>query len=376
MIYRELSSNEGKMQTACIIGSKCSGKSQLFSYLTYGKRPDFYKVCEMRNKKIWLRDIDRRKKHMRKMSESIQTCSFCIVVVSLAEGEFENGFGKTGSGYKECELAKHLGVSTLIVVLNKLDLVDCNRFTEVHNETLSILNELGFLRHNIKIIPISLKDDINLSYSSKTLWNKGQNLISLLEFINTQEPLKGNGFLMKVTQTYSDPHLFSGHVLKGEIALGNSVYFMASYQVYYISSIEINYIPVEKACKGDLVCLKIEDIRARINFIISSERCGFVSSFICKLLVKVQCEIRPGISATIICDSIRYMCRITEIGFENSKKELEKFAAKKKDLLIAKIKIKSPNWLINFNDISGQKHFVCFLSFAEIFALGEITSTS
>jgi peptide chain release factor subunit 3 len=83
-----------------------------------------------------------------------------ILVISARRGEFETGFEKGGQTREHAMLAKTLGVSYLIVVINKMDDPTVNwdktRFDECVCKLRPFLKGCGFtIKKEVKFLPIS-----------------------------------------------------------------------------------------------------------------------------------------------------------------------------------------------------------------------------
>ncbi len=118
-----------------------------------------------------------------------------IVVVAATAGEFEVGFDGGGQTREHIILARGLGVSQIIVAINKLDAVDWDeqRFLEIQAAMKPFLLECGFLSKSLKFVPISgltganvkLRDGADKLYS----WYKG---LTLLEAMDKFHPAQRN----------------------------------------------------------------------------------------------------------------------------------------------------------------------------------------
>ena len=125
-----------------------------------------------------------------------------ILVVAATRGEFEAGFmlsklGCVGGQTREhVVLARGLGVSQLIVAVNKLDVVDWSqeRFDEIKGMLEPFLVENGFHQKRIRFVPTSGLTGINVkdkpsSNVKLSEWYKGP---TLLEAIDSFAPAQRN----------------------------------------------------------------------------------------------------------------------------------------------------------------------------------------
>lgn len=88
-----------------------------------------------------------------------------LLVVDASTGEFESGFSEQGQTREHAVLLRSLGVSRLIVVVNKMDMVDYSqpRFVEVRDQLSSFLKTLGWRAgKDVNFVPAAGLSGINL----------------------------------------------------------------------------------------------------------------------------------------------------------------------------------------------------------------------
>ena len=160
-----------------------------------------------------------------------------ILVVSSTRGEFESGFdtaagsgghkGHVGQTREHITLARGLGVSQLIVAVNKLDAAEPawsqNRFDEIQARLFPFLKQNGFDMKRVQFVPISGLTGINIKEKPTEAapglakWYNGK---TLLQAINSFEPAKRNiekPFRFIVSDLYGGG---KGVVVKGRVAQG------------------------------------------------------------------------------------------------------------------------------------------------------------
>jgi peptide chain release factor subunit 3 len=97
-----------------------------------------------------------------------------VLVISARKGEFEAGFDRGGQSREHAMLCKTLGISHLIVVINKMDDPTVQwgkeRFNECVTKLRPFLKSCGYLvKKEVKFIPISglsganVKDEVDPS---------------------------------------------------------------------------------------------------------------------------------------------------------------------------------------------------------------------
>mmetsp|Transcript_28835 Transcript_28835/g.42556 ORF Transcript_28835/g.42556 Transcript_28835/m.42556 type:complete len:680 (+) Transcript_28835:145-2184(+) len=116
-----------------------------------------------------------------------------ILVVAATTGEFEAGFDGGGQTREHIILARGLGVSQLIVAVNKLDAIDWDqhRFLEIKAKIKPFLLQNGFVLKRIQFLPISGLTGANVykknAVESLYTWYQGCTLIDGMDnFLPTQ----------------------------------------------------------------------------------------------------------------------------------------------------------------------------------------------
>lgn len=89
-----------------------------------------------------------------------------MLVISARNGEFEDGFVKGGQTKEHAMLVRTMGVTHIVVAINKMDdkTVEWSekRFTEISNEIGEFLKKAGFKKEQISFVPVSALSGINL----------------------------------------------------------------------------------------------------------------------------------------------------------------------------------------------------------------------
>lgn len=110
-----------------------------------------------------------------------------LLVVDAAVGEFEAGFGRGGQTREHLLLVRSLGVSQVVVAINKLDQVEWakSRYEEIVGLLKPFLVQSGFHPSKTKFVPVAAMDGVNLTRREPTgsvlyKWYKGPTLVDLL----------------------------------------------------------------------------------------------------------------------------------------------------------------------------------------------------
>lgn len=232
-----------------------------------------------------------------------------ILVISARKGEFESGFDKGGQTREHALLAKTLGVSYLVVVINKMDEPTVQwkkeRFDECVQKLKPFLKGCGFtIKKEVKFMPISglnganVKDEVDPKECSwwKDCYKNGDNntdKATLMELLDSLE-LKGRNpdapVRIPVLDRYSDRGTIAmGKVESGTIRPGMKITLMPTRQKYKVDGLWTDETPLASARPGENVLVKLsgagmEDIQK--GFVICSDPpCRSVDKLICQVLV-------------------------------------------------------------------------------------------
>lgn len=111
-----------------------------------------------------------------------------LLVVDSAMGEFEAGFERGGQTKEHLLLVRSLGVTQVIVAVNKLDLVDweISRYEKIVGDLRGFLSQAGFSPSKMNFVPVSAIDGVNLlglpnPTVSLRKWYNGPTLVELLD---------------------------------------------------------------------------------------------------------------------------------------------------------------------------------------------------
>jgi len=134
-----------------------------------------------------------------------------------------------------------LGLKQVIVVMNKMDLVDFSekRFNEVKDKLLKFLSSLSIKpRH---IIPISAKLGDNVAKKSEKIeWFSGPTILSALDSFSLKETPKGRPlrFPVQGVLKVNEKRILMGRVESGRISAGEEIEFLPSEKKAKVKSVE------------------------------------------------------------------------------------------------------------------------------------------
>jgi peptide chain release factor subunit 3 len=160
---------------------------------------------------------------------------FAGLVISAKTGEFEAGFEKSGSTREHVLLTKSLGVSKLVVLVNKMDEESVKwsetRFNQIRNNLSEYLKKVGYnIEKDVVFVPISglygdnLKEELN---PKKCSWYKGPTLLSILDDLECPPRDQFGPLRMTILDRYREGGMYvMGKIESGQIKYNNKYTLM------------------------------------------------------------------------------------------------------------------------------------------------------
>ncbi|KAL0237113.1 hypothetical protein PCE1_000510 [Barthelona sp. PCE] len=239
---------------------------------------------------------------IKNMITGTSQADIALLVVAAGTGEFEAGISKNGQTREHALLAFTLGVSQMIVAINKMDDGSVNygqdRYNEIKDEVSNYLKRVGYKPAKVPFIPIS-------GFNGDNMIEKSPNMPCLFVF-----PLQD---VYKIAGIGTVP---VGRVETGTLRPNTSVTFAPAGVVADCKSVEMHHQAVPQAVPGDNVGFNIKGVAA------SDLNRGFVASetnndpakqaidFTAQVVVMSHPgEIRPGYTPVIDCHTAHISCR-------------------------------------------------------------------
>ncbi|MCX9010981.1 MAG: translation elongation factor EF-1 subunit alpha [Candidatus Methanoperedens sp.] len=154
-------------------------------------------------------------------------------------------------------LARTLGITQLIVALNKIDEVnyDKARYDQVKADLGNLLKMVGYKPDEINFIPTSAFQGDNLAKpSDKTKWYTGPTLLAALDTLKVPEKPVNLPLRIPVQDSYTISGIGTvpvGRVETGKMKPGDKIIFMPAKAVGEVKSIEMHHQEIKEALPGD-----------------------------------------------------------------------------------------------------------------------------
>jgi len=206
-------------------------------------------------KRFTILDAPGHSGYLPNMLQGACQADFAGLVISAKVGEFEAGFEKSGSTREHVLLTKSLGVTKLVVLVNKMDEESVkwseNRYNQIKNDLSEYLKKVGYnLEKDVIFVPISglyadnLKEELN---PKKCNWYKGPTLLQILDDLESPPRDQFGPLRMTILDRYREGGMYvMGKIESGSIKYNNNYTLMPTnrnIEVQWIYNSEEQSVP-------------------------------------------------------------------------------------------------------------------------------------
>jgi sulfate adenylyltransferase large subunit len=176
-----------------------------------------YRYFATARRKFILADTPGHEQYTRNMATGASTADAAILLVDARQG-------MRPQSRQHAEIARLLGISTFVLAVNKMDLVDFDRevFDDIRGDFTRLLTGA-----TLYPIPISaLHGDNVTTRSVRTPWFDGPNLLECLEGLDVDRNIAGQPFRFPVQLVLRPSHDFRGYagqIVSGTVRVGDAV---------------------------------------------------------------------------------------------------------------------------------------------------------
>ena len=167
-----------------------------------------------------------------------------ILVVDVTPSGFADGFVDGGQTKEHAILLRSMGISELIVAVNKMDLIkyDHGQYCVVVEEMSIFLKQSGFKDMGIHFIPVSGFLGVNLLSRNDTLlsWYDGPTLIEQIDRFKIPERLTGKPFRFCIADVYKSAAggcMVAGKVESGSVIVKDKVLILPLCELAVVKSV-------------------------------------------------------------------------------------------------------------------------------------------
>jgi len=191
-----------------------------------------------------------------------------VLVVSAKKGEEDVALGPGGQAREHAFLLRTLGVTQLVVSINKMDdqtvKYSEQRFNEAKQDVENLLKTVGYNISKINIVPVSGWTGENLVKKSTNMpWYKGPTLLEALDqFVEPPKPID-KPLRLPVQDVYTITGVGTvpvGRVETGKIKVGDSVMIMPEGLTAEVKSIETHHTAMQEAMAGDNIGFNLRGV--------------------------------------------------------------------------------------------------------------------
>ncbi|TDH66291.1 hypothetical protein CCR75_005228 [Bremia lactucae] len=295
---------------------------------------------ETSSKHVTLLDAPGHRDFIPKMIAGAAQADVAMLVVPAVTGEFEAAFEHSGQTKEHMLLVRSLGVSQIIVAVNKMDMVHWNkdRFDAIVKSLSSFLYTIGFRLKNLRFVPLSGLTGVNLEKTGKgtaCAWYTGPSLVDAIDTFASPPRQIAKPFRMTVSDVSKSMSLgltVSGRIYAGAAAIGDSFLLMPVGLLLSIKGMEQDGQKCRLACAGDTVEIGVSGIdHAAVT--IGSILCSIASpvqlatKFEAKIMTMPALEVPlvKGTCVTIHMHNVDEPAHITRlVSMQRKKEDMEK----------------------------------------------------
>ncbi len=285
-----------------------------------------FRGYETAEKKFNIIDAPGHKDFIKNMLTGTSEADAGVLVVDISETSRD---GIKPQTKEHATLLYTLGVSQLIVVLNKMDKVDYSQkvYENVKNILSAFLKNIGF-RQEILFIPTAAYLGENVTKKSEKIpWYNGLTFYDALNSLKEPKRLTDKPFkmpILRVFKTSSGP-VIAGRVESGVVTVGDNVVIVPypgkGHIKGEVKSIEWQHKTLKETSPGYDVGIMLT--RTDKGFVTRQVKKGYVmgsvqnppvevNKFEAKILILNHPQsIKPGYSPTLFCHQAQIPCKIT-----------------------------------------------------------------
>ncbi len=222
-------------------------------------------------------------------------------------------------------LARVLGISQLIVALNKVDMVNFDeaKVNAIKKEVEELLKSVGYDTSKVQMVPISGLHGENLAKKSdKMPWYNGSTLLQALDNLSEPEKPVTLPLRLPIQDVYSIKGIGTvpvGKVETGVLNKGEKIVFMPSGVSGEVKSIEMHHEEIDKAEPGDNVGINVrgvgkDDIRRGDVIGTPDNAPTVVKKFVARIFVlRHPTVLTVGYTPVFHCHTAQVACKFTKL---------------------------------------------------------------
>lgn len=237
---------------------------------------------------------------------------FAVLVIDAGTGAFESGL--KGQTREHSLLIRSMGVSRIVVAVNKLDTVgwSMERFNEIKDQITGFLTAktMGFQNKNIVFVPVSGLHGDNLVRKPSSLaasWYTGSTLVEELEKSEPSARALAKPLRMTISEVFRTTQSavsISGRIDSGSLQMGDALLVQPSGEKAYVKSLQVDEQPADWAVAGqnlvihlsniDVIYVRVGDIVCDVKQPIDCRHTFTLKALAFEFLMPMQVDVHRG----------------------------------------------------------------------------------
>lgn len=215
-----------------------------------------YRYIESLSRRLIIADSPGHEQYTRNMITGASNSDISVVLIDASHGI-------STQSKRHAYLSSLLGITDLVVVVNKMDLVGYKKsvFEKIKEEFLAFTSKLGL--KNVDFVPVSALNGDNVVTRSKQMaWYSGQTFLKILETIEPSNKSLSADFRMFVQMVVrSKSHFrgFAGRISSGKVAVGDELFISSTNETTHVKEVITPSGKCRSARQGDSVVLVFDN---------------------------------------------------------------------------------------------------------------------
>ncbi|KLO07490.1 EF Tu GTP binding domain-containing protein, partial [Schizopora paradoxa] len=281
------------------------------------------------NRLITILDAPGHKDFIPNMISGANQADCALLVVDASIGEFEAGFDRGGQTREHLVLVRSLGVSQVVVAVNKLDQVDWDkyRYEEICEVLRPFLSQTGFNAAKAEFVPVGALLGVNLverkgeEAVNLDAWYKGPTLVDLLDKLQPptrqiEAPLRFP--IANVFKGQGSGVGVSGRLCTGVVQVGEQLRILPGDETAVVKSITVDEESVPWAAAGSnatLYLTMVDPINLAIGYVLCppTNLVPLTTSFTARIIVfEIETPLTIGASVELFHHSYNVPATISK----------------------------------------------------------------
>ncbi|KAF2398638.1 hypothetical protein EJ06DRAFT_512670 [Trichodelitschia bisporula] len=196
---------------------------------------------------------------------------FAVLVVDAGTNSFESGL--RGQTKEHALLVRSLGVTRLVVAVNKMDMANWaeERFTEISQQLSAFLTAAGFAPKNVSFIPVAGLRGDNIAAAPtapEAAWYKGPTLVAALDAAEPSAQALEAPLRLTVAEVFrqaAHPTSIAGRIDSGTMQPGDALVIAPSGATATVRAIDIGGKSSAWAVAGQIAVVHLGELEGNIK---------------------------------------------------------------------------------------------------------------